>query len=141
MKAIVMPLFGADPVNHAYHFLAGNPTILPAALWTLSTAGLNEETVFRGYYFERLGKVWGTSAWAKAATVLVTSSFFAFGHFHDQGLAGAEQAAFTGLAFGTIYAITGTLPFVMIAHSAFDLTALAIIFLKLETTVAHFVFK
>jgi len=141
MKAIVMPLLGADPVNHAYHFLAGNPAIIPAALWTLTTAGLNEETVFRGYYFERLGKWWGTSAWAKAATVLVTSLFFAFGHFHDQGLAGAEQAALTGLAFGTIYAITGTLPFLMIAHSAFDLTALAIIFLKLETTVAHFVFK
>src|SRR5947207_12570894 len=24
MKAVVMPLLGADPVNHAYHFLAGN---------------------------------------------------------------------------------------------------------------------
>ena len=25
MKSVVMPLLGADPVNHAYHFLAGNP--------------------------------------------------------------------------------------------------------------------
>jgi membrane protease YdiL (CAAX protease family) len=141
MKAIVMPLLGADPVNHAYHVLAGNLAIIPAALWTLTTVGFNEETVWRGYYFERLGKLWGTSAWAKAATVLVTSFFFALAHFQDQGLAGAEQAAITGLAFGTIYAITGTLPFLMIAHSAFDLTALAIIFWKLETMVAHFVFK
>ena len=88
MKAIVMPLLGADPVNHAYHVLAGNLAIIPAALWTLTTVGFNEETVWRGYYFERLGKLWGTSAWAKAATVLVTSFFFALAHFQDQGLAG-----------------------------------------------------
>ena len=25
MKAIVMPLLGADPVNHLYHYVAGNP--------------------------------------------------------------------------------------------------------------------
>src|SRR5215471_8192744 len=24
MKAVIMPLLGADPINHAYHFLAGN---------------------------------------------------------------------------------------------------------------------
>ena len=26
MKAIVMPLLGADPINPAYHYLVGNPT-------------------------------------------------------------------------------------------------------------------
>ena len=141
MKAIVMPLLGADPVNHAYHFLAGNLAVIPAALWTMITVGFNEETVNRGYYFERLGKLWGTSAWAKAATVLVTSLFFGLAHLNDQGLAGAEQGGIVGLVFGTIYAITGRLPLLMIAHSAFDLTALALIFWNLETMVAHFVFR
>src|SRR5580693_4684880 len=26
LKLIVMPLLGADPINQAYHYLAGNPT-------------------------------------------------------------------------------------------------------------------
>src|SRR5262249_8643137 len=28
MKAVVMPLFGADPINRAFHFLAGNRAML-----------------------------------------------------------------------------------------------------------------
>src|SRR5262245_53879185 len=35
MKAIVMPLFGADPVNHAYHFLTGNRALLPVAIYAM----------------------------------------------------------------------------------------------------------
>jgi hypothetical protein len=29
MKALVMPLLGAGPVNSAYHYIAGNPAALP----------------------------------------------------------------------------------------------------------------
>src|SRR5262245_23691903 len=29
MKAIVMPLLGADPINQSYHYLAGNRDALP----------------------------------------------------------------------------------------------------------------
>src|SRR5258707_2143912 len=54
MKAIVMPLFGAPPINRAYHFLAGNSGMLPAAVWGVLVAGFGEETIFRGYFFERL---------------------------------------------------------------------------------------
>src|ERR1044071_452746 len=58
MKAIVMPLLGADPVNQSYHFLAGNRALLPAAAFSMVFgAGFGEETVFRGYLFERLGKL------------------------------------------------------------------------------------
>src|SRR5262245_45270463 len=32
MKAVVMPLLGADPINHAYHYLAGNRGALPGIL-------------------------------------------------------------------------------------------------------------
>ena len=58
MKTIVMPLLGADPINHAYHYLAGNRAALPAMLFTVIVgAGFGEETVFRGYMFERLGRL------------------------------------------------------------------------------------
>ena len=141
MKAIVMPLLGADPVNQAYHFLAGNRAMLPTAVWAMINAGFGEETVFRGYFFERLGRLFGSSLGAKTAIVLLTSALFAAGHYADQGLAGVEQATTTGLAFGTIFAITGRIWMVMCAHAAFDLTALAIIYWNLESKVAHFILK
>jgi membrane protease YdiL (CAAX protease family) len=141
MKTIVMPLLGADPVNEAYHFLAGNRAMLPAAVWAMTNAGFAEETVFRGYFFERLGRLIGSSLGAKTAIVLLTSAVFASGHYAVQGLAGVEQATITGLAFGTIFAITGRIWTVMFAHTAFDLTALAIIYWNLESKVAHLVFK
>lgn len=141
MKAIVTPLFGADPVNHVYHFLAGNTAILPAAILAMLTAGFGEETVFRGFLFERLGRLMGTRAWAKVVMVLFTTTWFAFGHLYDQGWPGAWQAGITGLVFGTTYAVTGRLPLVMIMHAAFDLTALAMIYWNLETRVAHLIFR
>jgi membrane protease YdiL (CAAX protease family) len=142
MKAVVMPLLGADPLNSTYHYLVGNAAALPGTLFTMIvTAGFAEETVFRGYLFERLGKPFGAGAWAKAAIVLFTSALFASAHYPDQGLAGAEQAMITGLTFGTIFAATGQLPLLMVAHAAFDVVAVAIIYLNLEPAVAHLVFR
>ena len=142
MKAVVMPLLGADPINSAYHYLAGNSAALPFAIITMVvSAGFAEETVFRGYLFERFRKLFGRSIGASITTVAITSAVFALAHFPDQGLAGVEQATMTGLAFGSIYALTGQLPTVMAAHAAFDLAAVAIIYLNLETQIAHFLFK
>jgi len=141
MKAIVMPLLGANPVNQTYHFLAGNRAILPLAVWAMLSAGFAEETVFRGFMFERLGKLFGHAAWTKTAILLITTTWFALSHYSNQGLAGAEQAAFAGLAYGTIFVLTGSIFLPIIVHAAFDLTALAMIYYDVETTVAHLVFK
>jgi len=142
MKAVVMPLLGADPINQAYHYVAGNPAALPWMFFAIVVgAGFGEETVFRGYMFERLGKLLGTGAAAKVATVLITSTLFALGHYSTQGLAGVEQAGVTGLVFGAIFAVTGRLWMIMCAHVAFDFLALALIYWELETAVAHWVFK
>lgn len=75
MKAVVMPLLGADPINQAYHYLAGNRAALPGAIYAMMViAGFGEETVFRGYLSERFGKLLGRSAAAKTFTVLITAS-------------------------------------------------------------------
>ncbi len=141
MKAIVMPLLGADPVNQPYHYLAGNTAAMPYAIWMMIvSAGFGEETVFRGFLFERLGKLLGSSKWAKTAMVVLTSALFGIGHYTSQGLPGVQQAVVTGLVFGSIFAITGRIWLLMIAHAAFDLTALALIYWDLETKVAGFVF-
>lgn len=142
LKIIVMPLLGAPPINQAYHFLVGNRAALPRMLYAVIVgAGFGEETFFRGYLFERLGKLLGQTAVAKTAIVLLTSLGFGLAHYSVQGLAGTEQAAIVGLVFGTIFAITGRLWMLMCAHAAFDLAALAIIYWNLETKFAHLIFK
>jgi membrane protease YdiL (CAAX protease family) len=137
MKAIVMPLLGAPAINQTYHFLAGNRAMLPAAIWAMLVAGFGEETVFRGWMFERLGKLLGS----KASIVIVTSMLFGLGHYANQGIPGVEQATIVGLVLGTIFAMTGRIFMLMIAHAAFDLTALWMIYFDLETRIAHLVFK
>jgi len=141
MKAIVMPLLGAPAVNARYHYLAGNAAALP---WMLSLvvlgAGVGEEIVFRGFFFERFGKLLGTRPAALAATALLTSGLFALAHYQDQGLSGMEQAAVTGLVFATVFVVTGQLWLPMVAHAAFDVTAVALIYWNWESAVAHLLF-
>lgn len=142
MKAVVMPLLGVDPINPAYHFLAGNLAALPGMLYLVIVgAGFGEETVFRGFFFERLGKLLGQGAGAKAATVVLTTILFALAHYFGQGLPGVEQATITGLVFGSIFAVTGRIWVPMFAHAAFDVTAVLMIYWDLESYVAHLVFK
>jgi membrane protease YdiL (CAAX protease family) len=88
---------------------------------------------------ERAGRWLGRGAAARTVTVLVTSALFAFAHLRDQGIPGAQQAAITGLVFGSIYALTGNLWPPIVAHAAFDLAAVAIIYWNLEARLAHLV--
>ncbi len=142
MKSIVMPLLGADPLNQAYQHLVDNPAALPGMiLIILVGAGFGEETVFRGYLFERLGKLLGSAPAARTLIVLLTSALFGLVHYPEQGMAGVQQATIVGLVFGTIFAIAGQLFLLMIAHAAFDLTALAIIYCGLEARVAGTFFR
>lgn len=137
MKALVMPLLGAPAVNPAYHHLAGNAAALPGMLYLIIVgAGFGEEIFFRGYLFERLGRLLGSGAGAMAGIVLITSVWFGLAHLPEQGLAGMEQAVIVGLVFGTIYAVTGRLWLLIVAHAVFDLAALAIIYWDVEAQVA-----
>jgi membrane protease YdiL (CAAX protease family) len=141
LKAFVMPLLGAATANQTYHYLAGNSAaVLVMALYIL-VASFNEETVFRGFVFERLGKWLGSGLSATIATVLMSSAWFAAVHYLEQGVEGVEQAVFTGLAFGTIFAVTRQIWIPMVAHAAYDLTAIAIVYWNIESTIAHLVFR
>ena len=142
MKAVVMPMLGADPINQHYHYLTGNlAALVPMIFIVVIGGGFGEETFYRGFLFERLSKIIGSGAIAKTLIILLTSTLFAVGHYYDQGLAGVEQAMITGLTFGTIFAVTGSLFPLIVAHAAFDLAALALIYWDLESAVAHLVFK
>ena len=141
MKAVVMPLLGADPINHAYHFLVGNRAAIPGILLTILVAAVGEETLFRGYLFERLGKALGPSVGAQGTIVLLTSFWFGLNHFVLMGAAGFENAAVFSLVFGAVYAVTRRLWLLMFAHFAADFVAFAIIYWGMEAKVAHWVFR
>jgi membrane protease YdiL (CAAX protease family) len=141
MKMIVMPLLGAPPTNQAYAFLIGNDALLPIAIWAMFVVGFSEETVFRGFLFERLQKLFGSGTWVTIGIVLFTSLLFGAGHYVGQGVAGVQQATLFGLVFGAIFARTGSLWTLMCAHTAFDLTALGMIYWNVERDVAQFIFK
>ena len=97
--------------------------------------------MYRGYAFERLGKLFGSGSWARPLIVLLTTTLFAALHYPEQGLAGVQQATITGLVFGTIFALTGRIWMLVFAHAAFDWAAVAIIYWNLESGVAHLIFK
>ena len=73
-------------------------------------------------------------------TVLLSTALFALAHYPDQGLPGVEQATMTGLVFGGIYAWRKQIWFLIVAHAAFDLTAIAIIYGNWEEAVARLLF-
>lgn len=141
MKAVVMPLLGADPINPTYHYLVGNTAALPGMIFAVTIgAGWGEETVFRGYLFERLGRLFQHGRGPRVVIVLLTAAVFGLAHSLEQGIAGVQQGMIVGLVFGAIYATAGRLWMLMWAHAAFDLTALAIIYWDLETAVARLIF-
>jgi membrane protease YdiL (CAAX protease family) len=142
MKSVVMPLFGADPVNQAFRYLAGNTAALPWVLYAVTVgAGFGEETIFRGFAFERLRRLLGTSAAATVVIVAFTAVWFGAEHYSLQGLAGVQQATVVGLVFGAVFATTRRLPMLIVAHAAFDVTAVALIYWELETAVARAFFR
>lgn len=141
MKAVVMPLLGGPPANPLFHDLVHNPSaVAEFAVYAVIGAGWGEETVFRGYLFERFGRLFGTGFPAKTLVVLLTAAIFGALHW-AQGVPGMEQAAIVGLVFGAVFAATGRLVVLMVAHAAFDLAAAVIVYLDIEAPVAHLVFK
>jgi membrane protease YdiL (CAAX protease family) len=140
MKAVVLPLLGADPRNAAYQHLVDNPAALPGILFTVIViAGFGEEVFWRGFLFDRFERLLGVKR-AGAAAIGVTSALFALAHLADQGRFGAAQALFTGIAFGTAYRRSGNLWLPIAMHVAFDIAAVLIIYLDLEVALATLLF-
>lgn len=142
IKAIVFPLLGFEATNRAYAFLVGNRTALARTfILVIVGGGFGEETIWRGFLFQRSAALLGTTLQATVITVFATSLLFASAHLPDQGIVGASQAFMSGLAFGIAYVRLGRLWPIMAAHAAFDVTAALMIYWNLETQVAHLVVR
>ena len=142
LKAAILPLLGAPAINQPYHFLAGNPKrAIVFAILAVFQAGICEEIFFRGYLFERLGRLLGESISALIAMVVITAILFGALHY-GQGSAGVANAAIGGVASGTLYLLNRRrLYTIMVSHAVFDLAALVMIYWNLESVAAHLIFK
>ena len=141
-KAVLLPLLGAPAANTTYPQVYANLALfMQLAVTTVIVGGIGEEIFWRGFLFERLGKVLGAGAGPTVAIVFITATAFALAHIWDQGVPGVEQAIVTGLAFGTLFAATGVLWPVMIAHATYDVLAAFLIYAGLESSVSHLIFK
>jgi len=97
MKAIVMPLLGADPINHAYHYLAENQAAIPATLYALIIgAGFGEGNRVPRVHVRTFAPALRIGCPRKVSTVLVTSVLFGLAHYSVQGLAGPNRPSLLG---------------------------------------------
>ena len=125
----VLPVLGLEPVSPAYRYLTGNV----AAVWQLMPsiligAGIGEELIWRGFLFSRLRTWFKPARYADVGIVAVSSVLFALAHYADQGTAGVVQAFITGVCFGPVYMWRRSLLAPILMHTAFDLTAVALIY-------------
>jgi membrane protease YdiL (CAAX protease family) len=141
LKAVILPALGFDAMNPAYRYLTGNhPALWPMLLFVIVGGGFGEETIWRGYLFDRLGTFTRRRA-ARSPIVILTALLFASAHYAEQGLPGAVQASMTGLTLGTIYVLSGNIWTPMLVHATYDVAALLMIYWNLEWTVAHLLFQ
>lgn len=79
------------------------------------TAGIVEETLYRGFLF------WYLLQFAPMWTaVIVSSVIFALGHSY-QGIGGMLRVFVVGIVAGVLYALSGSIWLVMVAHALFDI--------------------
>jgi len=137
-KAVIMPPLGADAVNTSFQFIAGRLDMaLGLGLYVVFAAGICEEVVFRGFFFSQLQKWLGQSRQSRWIIIFSSSLVFGLPHLY-QGPHGAFQAGLIGILFGIIYyRKNGNLWFLMIAHAAFDVCSVFLIYHQLETQVAQ----
>ena len=105
-------------------------------------AGFGEETLFRGYLFERLRKLLRPErAWPPRQSCCSRPRFSVLSTIPSKDSPASSKPLSSGSCSGRSYAWNGQLFLLMIAHAAFDLTAVAIIYWDLEHHVAQLVFK
>ena len=91
----------------------------PVTLGAGVAIGASEEAIWRGFALGRLAPLLGVGA-----AVALSSAGFAATHFPAQRARGVTVQLGTGLAFGTLYALTGSLAAAACAHGLYNLLVL-----------------
>jgi len=106
----------ADALKSLDFFLPATWSERRLWVWICITAGICEETLFRGFLLSYLH----VFPWALNLTVALLLSSVIFGLHH-------LYAGIAGLLFGLLFILTGNLLLPMILHAAMDLRMLAIL--------------
>jgi membrane protease YdiL (CAAX protease family) len=142
LKSVVLPYFGAPETNAAFQGLRGDTKAF--LIWIVQVfvlVGFAEELLFRGYLINRLLLIFGQNAGAKTLTVLISAFIFGIAHWSGQQFWGSLQGGIVGLVFASAYMLNGErLVSLIVAHTAFDVFALWIIYAGQEERFAHLVF-
>lgn len=99
-------------------------------IWVSLTAGVCEETLYRGFlmwYCGALGGFW--------AALLGSSALFGFGHLY-QGWKGVGRTGLIGLFFAVLYSLTGSLVLPTVLHAAIDAYAGRLTYLAFRETTS-----
>jgi len=106
------------------YFLPGTWTERRWWVFVSITAGVCEETVFRGFMLRYLH----VFPWRLNLTLALLISSVIFGVHHIyQGASGAARVAIFGILFGLLFLLTGSLLLPIIFHGAMDLSLLALL--------------
>jgi uncharacterized protein len=115
---------GAAALKSLSYFLPGTWTERRWWVFVSITAGVCEETLFRGFLLRYLH----VFPWTLNLTLALLISSVIFGVHHIyQGAGGAARVAIVGILFGLFFLLTGNLLFPIIFHAVMDLSMLAIL--------------
>lgn len=126
----ISTFFGVEPDYSELKDIRGNLTLLFLFLvlsWTLAAVG--EELCFRGFLMKRLAQVFGESRVAWAASLLLSSVLFGWGHT-EQGVSGWVQEGLSGLLLGILFlSAKRNLAVPIVAHGVSNTLAFVLIYL------------
>jgi membrane protease YdiL (CAAX protease family) len=114
----------ADALKSFSYFFPATWTERRWWVFVCITAGVCEETLFRGFLLQYLH----VFPWTLNLTLalLISSVVFGFNHLY-QGARGVAGTAIAGLLFGLLFLLTGNLLLPIIFHGVIDLRMLAIL--------------
>ena len=123
-------IFGVEPDYSDLKGIQGNLPLLLIFLalsWTLAAFG--EELCFRGFLMQRLANVLGGGRVAWAASLLLASALFGWGHT-EQGISGWIQEGLSGLLLGVLFLSSKrNLVIPIVAHGVSNTVAFVLIYL------------
>lgn len=96
------------------------------------TAGICEETLYRGFLMQYFGAQWHLGL---GAAVAISSCSFGLAHEY-QGVKGIAATGLIGVALAMLYVVTGSLAVAMVVHALIDLRVLAFPMKAQETAAA-----
>ena len=103
-----------EQLQYLKHFLPSTERDLRTFYGVSVTAGIVEETGYRGFMLWYLGQV--MPLWV---AVIVSSVVFGLGHSY-QGLNGCLRTGLAGLAFAVFYVLTGSIWLPILGHAVLD---------------------